>query len=159
MAQYWGVYTTGVDIKIIELPEVAQEQMLRWWKAEWDRRVAEVQAEVARKGIEERGKGEAAAIAAIAHAGTQERLLLVESLSAAIEAAVPGMTEQDLELTERFMRAMEAFARAVDATDTATAVRYVEALEEMATESGTKVLVIGDEKRLLPEWLGPKKED
>ncbi len=160
IAPAWGVMTKAVDIKIIELPEIAQEQMLKAWKAEWDRQVAEIQAEAISKGIELRGKGEAAAIASIAYASAQEREMLVESLSGLVQRmAAPTMNETDLKLTERFLAAMEAFARAVDATDSATAVRYVEALEEMATESGTKVLVIGDEKRLLPEWIGSKAGD
>lgn len=159
IASAWGVHTRALDIKIIELPEKAGELMLDWWRAGWQKRVTDVQADALRRTIEQRGRGEAQALTDIENARMEACQRLLDSVTTNIAGIVRDQIQEDSSATiEQFLGALEAFSRAMAVADTSTAIRYVEALEKMADESGTKVLVVGEEGRMLPRLLGSSSE-
>ncbi|MEJ2735255.1 MAG: SPFH/Band 7/PHB domain protein [Anaerolineae bacterium] len=113
----WGVYTKGVDIKIIELPKEAREQMLEWWRAGWQRRVAVTHAEGAKHAAITRGEGEAEALGAreLARAEAQTRMIM------AIAHGFSHMSPADREAL--------------------LGLRFLEALEKIADDPATKILL------------------
>ena len=113
----WGVYTKGVDIKIIELPKEAHEQMLEWWRAGWQRRVAVTHAEGAKHAAITRGEGEAEALGAreLARAEAQTRMIM------AIAHGFAHMSPADREAL--------------------LGLRFLEALEKIAGDPATKILL------------------
>jgi regulator of protease activity HflC (stomatin/prohibitin superfamily) len=153
LAAGWGVHIRSVDIKTVEIPAEAQEQMIDWWRAKWRRLVAFQETEAVREHVERRGLGEAAAIETIEHARGMEQDRLITSLCDSLQAIQQTFSPADLKLAERLLRVMERLSKTLSGTDAYTTVRYVEALERMAGESGTKVLMVGDRRDWLPPLL------
>jgi regulator of protease activity HflC (stomatin/prohibitin superfamily) len=150
LAASWGAHIRSVDIKAVQLPEEAQEQMIDWWRAKWRRLIALEEAETLREQLERRGAGEAKLIEAIELARSQKQQALIDSLTASVKKIQSELSTGQPELAVRLLEVMERLSRALSATDTSTTVRYVEALEHMAADSGTKVLMIGEHRELLP---------
>jgi regulator of protease activity HflC (stomatin/prohibitin superfamily) len=150
LATQWGVTVTGFKIASFEAPAEVKEGLLELWAAPYEKVRTRIEAEAVRKRIESRGQAEAQAIAHIERVKSHAREELIHLLQTTLLDGYPG--PYSMELISRFLTAIESLSRALG-TDTATATRYIEALEKMATESGTKVLIVGEERRLLPPLL------
>jgi regulator of protease activity HflC (stomatin/prohibitin superfamily) len=116
-ASGWGVYTRSLDIKIIELPEEAQEQMLEWWKTEWQKRIRLAKADAQKQAIITEGEGKAKAI------DVQE------------VARARAQTQMIMHIAQGFSRLDAADRRAL------LELRFLEALEKIAEDPATKILL------------------
>jgi regulator of protease activity HflC (stomatin/prohibitin superfamily) len=142
----WGTTTTSFLIRTVEAPEHVGEKLSGLWAERFETERRRLQAEAASNTIRQRGAAEAHAIASIEKAKLNARNELITSLT---RSFLPSGKPQDRQLVERVIAALETLSAAL-ATDTATATRYVEALETMATGAGTKVLIVGEDRHLLP---------
>jgi regulator of protease activity HflC (stomatin/prohibitin superfamily) len=116
-APAWGVYTKGVDIKIIELPDEAREQMLEWWRAGWRRRMHLAQAEAQKQAAITEAEGEAEALDA-------RELVRAQNQTRMIAAIFGGLSQMSAEERAALL-----------------GLRFLEALEKIATDPATKILL------------------
>jgi regulator of protease activity HflC (stomatin/prohibitin superfamily) len=116
-AATWGVYTKGVDIKIIELPEEAREQMLEWWKTNWQTRIRLAKADAQKQATITEGEGKAKAIDVqeVARARAQAQMIM--------------------HIAKGFSRLSAADRRDL------LGLRFLEALEKIAEDPATKILL------------------
>ncbi|MGD2206364.1 MAG: hypothetical protein PVH17_06260, partial [Anaerolineae bacterium] len=143
----WGTTLTTFVIKSVEVPADIDQQFLEMLAERYGKERKKLEAEAASESIMLRGKAEAQAIAVIESAKIAAREELIDLLRKTLLQGHAG--PYPMHLVDRFLSAIESLSMALS-TDTATATRYIEALEKMATESGTKVLIVGEERRLLP---------
>lgn len=148
----WGAIITGFKITSVEVPETIERELQEMWAAPYGQVRPQLEMRTAKDRIITRGKAEAQAIAAIEKVKSGAREELIDLLQKTLLSGYPG--PYSMELISRFLEAIESLTRALS-TDTATATRYIEALERMASESGTKILVVGEERQLLPPLLSP----
>ena len=117
IAPSWGVHTRALDIKIIELPKEAQDQMLDWWRTAWETRIALTKAEAEKQATITKGEGKAKAldVREVARARAQ---------------------------TQMIMAIAKGFSR-LSATDRQAVIelRFLEALEKIADDPATKIFL------------------
>jgi regulator of protease activity HflC (stomatin/prohibitin superfamily) len=147
ISTHWGATVTGFMIKSIDVPADVRERLNMLWAERYEKARRLVETEATTAGIVARGQAEANAIREIEKVKLGARYDLIDVLTRTILAGHPQ--PYSARLATRLIDALENLSSALN-TDTATATRYIEALEKMAGEAGTKVLIIGEERHLLP---------
>jgi regulator of protease activity HflC (stomatin/prohibitin superfamily) len=156
IAPTWGVHTRSVDIKIIELPKEAQEQMLYWWRTGWESRIALTIAEANKQATITKGEGEAKAldVREIARARAQTQMIM------AIAKGFSRLSTADRQVLMelRFLEALEKIA-----DDPATKILLPEnfRLSKLLSGGGEmeKYVVEEDERPSLADTPGSESED
>lgn len=173
----WGVQITTIDIEKIEMPKEAKEQLLTWWKAEWQTKAAlkeaegekevmrlkaegakealTIKAEGEREAWITRGEGQAEAIARIERIKTRAVEEMVNQLLRGIRDV--ERRQIDPKVVERFVFLIESLATGLIYNDL-TAERYIEALEKLAESEAVKTLFIGEDRRFLRTGKWPPEE-
>jgi regulator of protease activity HflC (stomatin/prohibitin superfamily) len=150
MTSTWGVTVTTFLIKTVDVPQEVKERLLGLWAEHYERERKRLESEEASNRIIARGRAEAGAIEEVESARHKAREQLVTLLARFLAGQTATPPE---DIVVKMLDTFELLAKGIGG-DTETAARYFEALEKIASQAGTKVLIIGDEHHLRPPLTG-----
>ncbi len=133
-----GVWFKGIDIREIRMKPEIEDQMLKRWVADKERRdrIADAQAE--KLAIIERSRGQAQALQTLEKVKYSARKDMLDTIDSMLAILVKSGHEQ---MAVRIVSVIEELTRRVGEDETVR-MRYIEAMEAIMQSDGTKSFMI-----------------